>query len=145
VCSATANVQPYYAVPSQYLAIDEFPTTRNGKVDKRALIGLAESENCRGLKRLSVRNGGVSFNLNLPGTPSSIINEPSFKYATASKVSPPAPDLLSLSCPNLADIHCPADRGQSHDMRGGPGSPCVLDDAVGGKYVWKYQQILDSK
>jgi len=126
VRSATAKVQPYYAVPSQYLAIDEFPTTRNGKVDKRALVGLAESESCKGLERLSVRNGGVPFSPNLPGTPSTIVEQPSFQWATPGKVCPPSPDPLSLSSP---DIHCPAQQGQSHDAReGGPGSPYGLDD-----------------
>jgi hypothetical protein len=118
---ATANVQPYYAVPSQYLAIDEFPTTRNGKVDKRALVGMAESG---GLERLSVRNGGVPFSPNLPGTPNSIIQQPSFKWATPSKVSPPSPD-LSMSNPNSTEAQCAAEQGQGQE---GPGSPYGLDD-----------------
>ncbi|KAF8508109.1 putative nonribosomal peptide synthetase [Hysterangium stoloniferum] len=40
VRAATAKIQPYYAVPSQYLSLDEFPMTRNGKIDKRALMQL---------------------------------------------------------------------------------------------------------
>jgi amino acid adenylation domain-containing protein len=81
VRNATSKVQPYYAVPSQYLAIDEFPTTRNGKVDKRALAGLAERGNCIGQRRLSVPHGGVPFNPNLPGTPNIIGEQPSFKWS----------------------------------------------------------------
>jgi len=42
VKEATAAVQPYYAVPTQYVALAEFPQTKNGKVDKRALSALAE-------------------------------------------------------------------------------------------------------
>lgn len=81
VRNATSKVQPYYAVPSQYLAMDEFPTTRNGKVDKRALVGLAEGGNCIGQRRLSVPHGGVPFNPNLPGTPNAINEQPSFKWS----------------------------------------------------------------
>ncbi|KAH7107851.1 acetyl-CoA synthetase-like protein [Auriculariales sp. MPI-PUGE-AT-0066] len=39
---ATAQVQPYYAVPARYMSLPEFPQTSNGKVDKRALRRLAE-------------------------------------------------------------------------------------------------------
>jgi len=39
---ATAQVQPYYAVPTRYMGLGEFPQTTNGKVDKRALRRLAE-------------------------------------------------------------------------------------------------------
>lgn len=39
---AVAKIQPHYAVPAHYMALEEFPTTRNGKVDKRALSALAE-------------------------------------------------------------------------------------------------------
>nr|GAT46057.1 nonribosomal peptide synthetase 12 [Mycena chlorophos] len=42
VRDATAQVQPYHAVPTQYLALDEFPMTKNGKVDKRALVVYAQ-------------------------------------------------------------------------------------------------------
>ena len=35
VRTATAKVQPYYATPSQYLALDVFPMTRNGKVERK--------------------------------------------------------------------------------------------------------------
>ncbi|KAK1230650.1 hypothetical protein PQX77_006233 [Marasmius sp. AFHP31] len=34
---SAAEIQPYYAVPTHYLALDDFPMTRNGKIDKRAL------------------------------------------------------------------------------------------------------------
>jgi hypothetical protein len=136
VRNATAKVQPYYAVPSQYLAIDDFPMTKNGKVDKRALVSLAESDNCGGQKRLSVRNGGVPFNPNLPGTPNSINEQPSFKWGRPGNASPPSPDSLSLSSvndstdnstDNSTDTESPADRGQSAS-EGESGSPFVLDD-----------------
>ena len=133
VRSATAKVQPYYAVPSQYLAVDEFPTTRNGKVDKRALAGLAESESSEGLKRLSVRNGGVPFNPNLPGTPNSINEQPSFKWGKPGTGPPPSPDPLSLSSDQdikdmaLKETACTTDQGQIAREEG-PGSFVVLDD-----------------
>ncbi|KAJ7204821.1 putative nonribosomal peptide synthetase [Mycena pura] len=62
VREATAAIQPYYAVPTQYLAIDEFPMTKNGKVDKRALVVYAEGQFCEGAKRLSApsRSGSAS-------------------------------------------------------------------------------------
>jgi hypothetical protein len=128
VRNATAKVQPYYAVPSQYLAIDEFPTTRNGKVDKRALAGLAETEKCVGLNRLSVRNGGVPFNPTLPGTPASINEQSSFKWTIPETMSLPSPDSLSPlpSSRDLIDTQ-PADQGQSA-IEEGLGSPYPLND-----------------
>ncbi|KAJ7150988.1 putative nonribosomal peptide synthetase, partial [Mycena crocata] len=62
VRDATASIQPYHAVPTQYLAIDDFPMTKNGKVDKRALVVYAEGQFCEGAKRLSVpsRSGSAS-------------------------------------------------------------------------------------
>ncbi|KAJ7089261.1 putative nonribosomal peptide synthetase [Mycena belliarum] len=62
VRDATAAVQPYHAVPTQYLAIDDFPMTKNGKVDKRALVVYAEGQFCEGAVRLSApsRSGSAS-------------------------------------------------------------------------------------
>ncbi|KAF5382433.1 hypothetical protein D9615_002852 [Tricholomella constricta] len=42
VKSATARVQPYYAVPTRILRLAKFPETTNGKVDKRALERMAD-------------------------------------------------------------------------------------------------------
>ncbi|KAG8846686.1 hypothetical protein FRB96_001922 [Tulasnella sp. 330] len=44
VRAAVAKIQPYYANPSQYLTMDEFPKTSNGKTDKRALRALIEHQ-----------------------------------------------------------------------------------------------------
>lgn len=126
VRAATAIVQPYYAVPSQYLAIDNFPTTRNGKVDKRALVGLAEGSHCLGQTRLSVRNGGVPFNPNLPGTPNSIHEQSSFKWRQSGSVSPLSSSSLSSSQLS-SDSQCLADQEEA-DRKEVAGTPNVLDD-----------------
>ncbi|KAJ7033155.1 putative nonribosomal peptide synthetase [Mycena alexandri] len=62
VRNATAAIQPYHAVPTQYLAIDNFPMTKNGKVDKRALVVYAEGQFCEGATRFSApsRSGSAS-------------------------------------------------------------------------------------
>ncbi|KAJ7699488.1 putative nonribosomal peptide synthetase [Mycena metata] len=62
VRDATAAIQPYHAVPTQYLAVDAFPVTKNGKVDKRALVVYAEGQFCEGAKRFSApsRSGSAS-------------------------------------------------------------------------------------
>jgi len=52
VKAATAKEQPYYAVPSKYIALPEFPHTSNGKIDKRALRALAEEKLSSGSARL---------------------------------------------------------------------------------------------
>lgn len=39
-----ASIQPYYAVPARFIALDEFPKTANGKIDKRALRSLAQGQ-----------------------------------------------------------------------------------------------------
>jgi len=41
---AVANALPYYCTPSLILAMDEFPITSRGKVDKRALMTLAVAQ-----------------------------------------------------------------------------------------------------
>ena len=47
VREVTARIQPPYAVPSKFLALDELPLTRNGKIDKRELHSLADAEKAR--------------------------------------------------------------------------------------------------
>ncbi|KAI0030425.1 nonribosomal peptide synthetase 12 [Vararia minispora EC-137] len=44
VLAAASRIQPYYAVPTRLLVLEDFPYTGNGKVDKRALRGLALSQ-----------------------------------------------------------------------------------------------------
>ncbi|KDQ16571.1 hypothetical protein BOTBODRAFT_54016 [Botryobasidium botryosum FD-172 SS1] len=44
VKETVASIQPYYAVPSRFIALDEFPRTANGKIDKKALRALAEAK-----------------------------------------------------------------------------------------------------
>ncbi|KAJ7885179.1 putative nonribosomal peptide synthetase [Mycena olivaceomarginata] len=60
--AAAARIQAYHAVPTQYLAIDSFPMTKNGKVDKRALVVYAEGQFCEGAKRFTApsRSGSAS-------------------------------------------------------------------------------------
>jgi len=43
VREVVAKIQPYYAVPTHFLSLDNFPSTRNGKVDKRALRSIVLS------------------------------------------------------------------------------------------------------
>jgi hypothetical protein len=93
------------------------------------LAGLAESEPCEGLKRLSVRNGGIPFNPSLPGTPNSINEQPSYKWSRPGTVSPPSPDTLSLSSSpeDAKDTAYPSDQGQKMG-EDGPETSYVLDD-----------------
>ncbi|KAG5220859.1 NRPS protein biosynthetic cluster [Salix suchowensis] len=44
VQAAVAKIQPYYAVPSRFIHMEEFPNTTNGKVDKRALRRKVQEE-----------------------------------------------------------------------------------------------------
>jgi acyl-coenzyme A synthetase/AMP-(fatty) acid ligase len=88
VRDTTAKLQPYYAVPSQYLAMDHFPITRYGKVDTRSLSALVESDGCHGLKRLSVRNVRVQSIPSPLGTPDSINGQAWVETKTISPLSP---------------------------------------------------------
>jgi hypothetical protein len=108
---ATSKIQPYYAVPSEWVAMGEFPMTKNGKVDKRVLGALAEAaavdsetthtEWSSPVQRLSVHNDGVPFSPSLPGTPSSIRESPSSVYQwTLPSAAPPRSVARSQSTPN---------------------------------------------
>lgn len=105
--------------------MDDFPTTKNGKVDKRALVAMAEDESGVGQKRLSVRNSGVPFSSKLPGTPNSINEQPSFEWSkvgTNSAFPGSAPSNEHLS----DNQRLPTDRRQS-SRDDGPGSAYVLN------------------
>ncbi|KAF9475655.1 nonribosomal peptide synthetase 12 [Pholiota conissans] len=52
--AAAAKIQPYYAVPSKFLAMDAFPHTANGKTDRRALEKMAREQ-----KEAIVQSGQV--------------------------------------------------------------------------------------
>ncbi|KAI0699277.1 nonribosomal peptide synthetase 12 [Cerioporus squamosus] len=41
VIAAASLIQPYYAVPTQFITMDDFPYTSNGKIDKRVLRQMA--------------------------------------------------------------------------------------------------------
>ncbi|KAK7056680.1 hypothetical protein VNI00_002397 [Paramarasmius palmivorus] len=55
VRAAAAEIQPYYAVPTRFIAIDDFPMTKNGKVDKRALGDLARPSSSSALEEVAER------------------------------------------------------------------------------------------
>ena len=44
---AVADALPYYCTPAMVIPMDEFPTTSRGKVDKRALLEMAQNHNTR--------------------------------------------------------------------------------------------------
>jgi hypothetical protein len=128
VRDTTAKMQPYYAVPSQYLAMDQFPITRNGKIDKRSLASLAESGNSDGLRRLSVPNRPLKSNPNIPGTPDSINGQASFKWGETGTVTPSSATSLSRSSTlDLQSVPCPVEQDQMVREKGWKSS-YVLDD-----------------
>jgi hypothetical protein len=110
VRNATAKVQPYYAVPRQYLAMDDFPITRNGKIDKRSLAGLAESDSCEGVQRFSARDRSAQLNRNLTGVLDSINGQPSFKLVETS--SPLSPESIPRSSTQGLEAVRPVDQSQ---------------------------------
>jgi len=77
VREATAKIQPYYAVPTRFLALEDLPMTRNGKIDKRELHAFADAEK----QRLA-----LSSNPSSPMSPSS---------ATSRITSPTGPTAIS--------------------------------------------------
>ncbi|KZV65298.1 nonribosomal peptide synthetase 12 [Peniophora sp. CONT] len=52
VLASASEIQPYYAVPSQFMALRELPYTANGKIDKRTLREIA-TEQTAGKENLS--------------------------------------------------------------------------------------------
>ncbi|KAF7299018.1 Nonribosomal peptide synthetase 12 [Mycena indigotica] len=54
VKAATAKIQPYYAVPSHIHAINEFPRTKNDKIDKTALRQLAVADDSSSMSSLTL-------------------------------------------------------------------------------------------
>jgi hypothetical protein len=95
VRAATAKIQPSYAVPSQYIAVDEFPMTRNGKVDKCALTQLSRL----GTSHLNVLNGRVPFSPSMPGTPTCFSEQPVSKW----DVPTPTPSVTELNSELASD------------------------------------------
>lgn len=73
VRTATAKFQPPYAVPSRFLALENFPMTRNGKIDKRELHALAEAEKQLPMSRsndfLTGRSSRLKIGLSSPIPP----------------------------------------------------------------------------
>jgi len=66
VREATAQIQPPYAVPSKFLALDELPLTRNGKVDKRELHSLAGAEKARREDGFKLPVSGLTMGITPP-------------------------------------------------------------------------------
>ena len=133
VRNATAKVQPYYALPKQYLAMDDFPMTRNGKIDKRSLAGLAESDNYEGVKRLSVHERSTQqLNCALTTNVQQQQQQPSFKLVKPETASPLSPESIPRSSSDLKDISCP---DQSQMVQDGPESSYVLNDVPRMVYV----------
>ncbi|THV07841.1 acetyl-CoA synthetase-like protein [Dendrothele bispora CBS 962.96] len=95
--SAVAEIQPSYAVPNHYLAFDDFPMTKNGKVDKRALATLAQEQ--KGVLKRS-REGQPVLSSPSPS--------PSLSSSPRESSPSPAPSLTSesdsLSTPSLSDF-----------------------------------------
>ena len=131
VRNATAKVQPYYAVPRQYIAMDNFPITRNGKIDKRSLAGLAESDSCEGVQRFSARDRSVQLNRNRAGVLDSVNGQPSFKLVETS--SPLSPESIPQSSTEALEGVRPVDQSQMA-REDGPESN-VLNDVPRVIYV----------
>lgn len=75
VRAATAKVQPYYAVPTHFHVLHDFPLTSNGKVDKRALRQIADAN----LETLSSEKALVLQ----PSRKANIMDKPSSTLAPA--------------------------------------------------------------
>jgi hypothetical protein len=128
VRGAVAKSQPYYAVPSQYLALDDFPMTRNGKVDKRELFALTQDDSgkCSSSKRLSVRNGGVPFSPSLPGTPTTIMEQPPVEWTTIPLAGPSLGPVARMVQADPAAFLWETGGGEKGRTEGG-GVPFVLE------------------
>ncbi|KAG6907609.1 hypothetical protein DXG01_008227 [Tephrocybe rancida] len=86
VHAATARSQPSYAVPalSRLLALDKFPMTRNGKVDKRELHAIVERTAKGG-----VATGGCGCENNAPKPEIALASEVSHSQVIPCHIPPP--------------------------------------------------------
>jgi amino acid adenylation domain-containing protein len=84
VRNTAATVLSKHYVPTRYIALDRFPTTANGKLDKRQLVAMVEAD-LNGYNKLPLDNrGGTPAEL-----PTVMIEQPLTKRTSVP--SPPAP------------------------------------------------------
>ncbi|KAH6906423.1 nonribosomal peptide synthetase 12 [Coprinopsis sp. MPI-PUGE-AT-0042] len=65
VKAAASKVQPYYAVPSKYLTMNEFPETANGKTDKNILRQMALNSKVEKVEEKAITKPAATW-VNLP-------------------------------------------------------------------------------
>ncbi|KAF9554281.1 acetyl-CoA synthetase-like protein [Agrocybe pediades] len=94
-----AKIQPSYAVPSYYHAMEEFPLTSNGKVDKRKLRAMAEreleAEAGRGGRRLLTPHSSSSSSMTLSLPSPGLYSNPSTPSTPIPPYSAPGTPLLT--------------------------------------------------
>ncbi|KAF6755967.1 nonribosomal peptide synthetase 12 [Ephemerocybe angulata] len=83
--TAAAKVQPYYAVPSTVIVLEDLPKTANGKIDKNALkqLALADTDSTADYSRPRTPESSDSKNSSPPSTPER--SEPSLSSTIALK------------------------------------------------------------